>query len=796
MGHMFTPLNKDCAIVARQASICILIIIISLMFSCAENKKENALKYINSARQFIARQKPETALIEYRNALELDPDNDTALFELAETYILMNKVDSAIRYYTLAALTNPNRIEPHLRLAHIYTRTDRLLAARAQITKALDVDSTSVKARHLLSGIQIMERDFDAAIATLKQAESLEPANIKTRLALAQLYVKTDKLSAAEDNYLTAMSLDPSSRDAYMGLVRLYYVRKQWQKIEHLLITVVDTPGIPAVKLNDLARFYENLGEKQKAESYFKKAMEAAPKKIFPVMALARFYTTTEQKDLALATLNTGLDTYRDNPKSTGMLLVGLSRIYLHYNEVEKAAASVDKALVIQKKNSDALFQKGRVLMAKKDFKQALDTFDQVLGLNRFHARAFYYRAICIQERGASDRPEQKIFRAAAGMLDNPEEFEKKQIRENLMAALAIDPTLVEARRTLATQYLLENRAGKAQEQVDEILKLRPPDHLTMNIVAGINYLTGNEEKAEEILNTIVKENPDYVPAYIRLAFFYKKKNEIQKAVFFFTKAYEKEPTALGLADEIIGIYAGEKNFAKALKMIDQYAAGAGQAAGPFFSNLRGEVLLSAGKEKKAVTAFEHAAAQAPGFIRPQMRLARYWVGNGKPAKALEHYLAVEKIDPNYLPALTGIAMIKDAVRDLDQAEAYYRRILILDARNAPVANNLAFLLSEKKGGLEEAFRLAQTARTLSSDNPDVLDTLGWIYYLKGSYFNAISEFEEGLKLAPDSAIIQYHYGMALYMTKSYEKARVHLKKALALDSNFRGADEARRILN
>jgi predicted nucleic acid-binding protein len=33
-------------------------------------------------------------------------------------------------------------------------------------------------------------------------------------------------------------------------------------------------------------------------------------------------------------------------------------------------------------------------------------------------------------------------------------------------------------------------------------------------------------------------------------------------------------------------------------------------------------------------------------------------------------------------------------------------------------------------------------------------------------------------------------------MTKAYEKARKHLKKALALDSDFDGADAARKILN
>lgn len=38
--------------------------------------------------------------------------------------------------------------------------------------------------------------------------------------------------------------------------------------------------------------------------------------------------------------------------------------------------------------------------------------------------------------------------------------------------------------------------------------------------------------------------------------------------------------------------------------------------------------------------------------------------------------------------------------------------------------------------------------------------------------------------------------GMALYKSGKYEKARTHLKKALALDPSFQGAESAKSILN
>jgi Tfp pilus assembly protein PilF len=47
----------------------------------------------------------------------------------------------------------------------------------------------------------------------------------------------------------------------------------------------------------------------------------------------------------------------------------------------------------------------------------------------------------------------------------------------------------------------------------------------------------------------------------------------------------------------------------------------------------------------------------------------------------------------------------------------------------------------------------------------------------------------------PDNAIVNYHLGMAFYKKGDRDNARAHLEKALSLDQNFPGADEAKRVL-
>jgi tetratricopeptide (TPR) repeat protein len=75
------------------------------------------------------------------------------------------------------------------------------------------------------------------------------------------------------------------------------------------------------------------------------------------------------------------------------------------------------------------------------------------------------------------------------------------------------------------------------------------------------------------------------------------------------------------------------------------------------------------------------------------------------------------------------------------------------------------------------------------------MDTLGWVYYNKGLYGNAIGEFNDSIAKLPDNATIRYHLGLAYYKKGENDKAKAALEKALSLDGSFDGAEEAKRIL-
>ncbi|MEK7757495.1 MAG: tetratricopeptide repeat protein, partial [Planctomycetota bacterium] len=87
-----------------------------------------------------------------------------------------------------------------------------------------------------------------------------------------------------------------------------------------------------------------------------------------------------------------------------------------------------------------------------------------------------------------------------------------------------------------------------------------------------------------------------------------------------------------------------------------------------------------------------------------------------------------------------------------DQAIRAYEEARKYDADNWITQNNLAYLLSDKRGENQAALPYAQRAVALK-DNAFTLDTLGWIYVGLEQYPLAIAELSRAIRLDPDYAL-------------------------------------------
>jgi Flp pilus assembly protein TadD len=114
------------------------------------------------------------------------------------------------------------------------------------------------------------------------------------------------------------------------------------------------------------------------------------------------------------------------------------------------------------------------------------------------------------------------------------------------------------------------------------------------------------------------------------------------------------------------------------------------------------------------------------------------------------------------------------------------------------LTNDLAYLLSEYGDGkkdLERALALAEKAKTLNPESPNVFDTLGWINYRKGDANKALEWLAKAQAKASNNPVFNYHLGMAYIRTGNDGKAKEYLQTALASKTGFPGKDEAEKAL-
>jgi predicted Zn-dependent protease len=112
-------------------------------------------------------------------------------------------------------------------------------------------------------------------------------------------------------------------------------------------------------------------------------------------------------------------------------------------------------------------------------------------------------------------------------------------------------------------------------------------------------------------------------------------------------------------------------------------------------------------------------------------------------------------------------------------------------------ANNLASLLLDFRtdpASYAEALELAKGLE--SSDNPAVLDTVGWAYYRNKDYPKAVQFLERAVAAAGQVPLLRYHLGMAYLASNNTDGARQELKQAVgSAKVDFPGIEVARETL-
>ena len=106
---------------------------------------------------------------------------------------------------------------------------------------------------------------------------------------------------------------------------------------------------------------------------------------------------------------------------------------------------------------------------------------------------------------------------------------------------------------------------------------------------------------------------------------------------------------------------------------------------------------------------------------------------------------------------------------------------LEINPDDAYVLNYLAYSWLEREYKIDTAIQMLEKAYAIRSNDPYIIDSIGWAYYLVDDYSKAETFLKRAVELMPNDPIVNDHYGDILWKLNRKIQARYFWTSVLSL---------------
>ena len=154
--------------------------------------------------------------------------------------------------------------------------------------------------------------------------------------------------------------------------------------------------------------------------------------------------------------------------------------------------------------------------------------------------------------------------------------------------------------------------------------------------------------------------------------------------------------------------------------------------------------------------------------------------------KSIQNYnFALEGINKNsdsYADILYRRGGSYERLKDYKKADKDLLLSLELNPDQPYVLNYLAYSWLERKIKINQSMEMLLKAYERTQDDPYIIDSVGWAYYLTEDYISAEKYLKNALLIMPDDPIVNDHYGDVLWKLNMRLQASYYWNAALSSD--------------
>ncbi len=166
--------------------------------------------------------------------------------------------------------------------------------------------------------------------------------------------------------------------------------------------------------------------------------------------------------------------------------------------------------------------------------------------------------------------------------------------------------------------------------------------------------------------------------------------------------------------------------------------------------------------------------------------LANFYKNSKNYKKAIEYYSKVIK-NLNYNSEIKSDLLYRrggsyERLGDHINADKDLLESLAINPDDAYVLNYLAYSWLERDYKIEDAIKMLEKAYTIKSNDPYIIDSIGWAYYLIDDFVKAEKFLKRAVELMPNDPIVNDHYGDILWKLEQKIQARYFWKNVLKME--------------
>jgi tetratricopeptide (TPR) repeat protein len=790
---MTHPIGPSRAVLAAALVLALLTV------SACSSDEEQYASFMAQGEGYADEEKWDEAVIEFRNALQIDPNNPEAHHALAKAYLQSGQIREAYWELHETGRLDPTNVEALLAYGELslaakesdsaLEASDKVLAAEPENTIGL-----ALKGRAL----EQLGRPDDAE-EPYRRALELGEEKTPYAMMLAGYYQRRGRVDQAEALLQELIDEDPSFR-SYTSMGRLLAADRQRaddaEAAFKSALAVAEGDDLKTAYRN-LAGLYFNLGRQDDAVAVLEEGVEKLDDKLELIYLLARFHRSAGDTERADQLVEEATRAEPDNPAPYLILSAYRGR----QGDIEGALEAADQAIAADPDSKAARLRKAELLVdlgyREKDelkISEGRSIVDAVLLKEPSEPAALFVRAKVEMARGEHEAAKASLRAAIDGKPDWAQAHfvlgsamllthDVTGARSELARALELDAGLLEARRLLTQVHALLGEHEYAIEQ-GRIYLREHPDHVETRIAVAQSLVRlGRADQAlaelDEIADDVQSPDIDYARARLLAA-----RGDFESARKLLLRANDGRPNQPDVLRMLLGVENRLGSTDAAVERIR--AAVADEPDVARLHVLNGLTRLRDRDVAGAESEFQRAIELDPDDLWGYEQLAFLYQRTGRAEKMIDTYQEASEARPDNARLRHLLGVLYEMKGEKDEAVESYETAIELDPQMGEPRNNLAYLLAEEGQDLDRALDLAQEAKALLPQSANAADTLGWVLYKRGVSSAAVGYLQEAEAnmdpSEPGLGVVRHHLALAYEANGEPDKAVEVLERAIATE--------------